>query len=103
MAPLVADRHTAVVVSAATAHTAGFEVYQDGDGQWRWRLRATNGQVVAASGEGFAFKANAIRSIAAVRRLAAEADGHVEVEPATQDELPSRPVGGPRRRVSHAP
>ncbi len=28
-----------------------FELYRDGKGEWRWRLRAENGEVVADSGE----------------------------------------------------
>jgi uncharacterized protein YegP (UPF0339 family) len=30
-----------------------FEVYQDGGGEWRWRLLASNGAVVAVSAEGY--------------------------------------------------
>ena len=30
-----------------------FEVYMDSGGQWRWRLYASNGQVIAVSGEGY--------------------------------------------------
>jgi len=29
------------------------EVYKDSKGEWRWRLKASNGRVVATSGEGF--------------------------------------------------
>jgi uncharacterized protein YegP (UPF0339 family) len=36
-----------------------FEVYADSGGNYRWRLKAANGQTVAASGESFASKANA--------------------------------------------
>lgn len=35
-----------------------FDVYEGRDG-WRWRLRATNGQIVASSNEAFASMANA--------------------------------------------
>jgi len=27
--------------------------YQDNKGEWRWRLRASNGRIVADSGEGY--------------------------------------------------
>jgi uncharacterized protein YegP (UPF0339 family) len=36
-----------------------FEVYADKSGKYRWRLKATNGQTVASSGEPFASKAGA--------------------------------------------
>jgi uncharacterized protein YegP (UPF0339 family) len=36
-----------------------FEVYADKSGRYRWRLKATNGQTVASSGEPFASKAGA--------------------------------------------
>lgn len=38
-----------------------FDVYQDISGEWRWRLWAKNGKVVADSGEGYKRKAGAIR------------------------------------------
>jgi uncharacterized protein YegP (UPF0339 family) len=36
-----------------------FEVYADKSGKHRWRLKATNGQTVASSGEAFASKSGA--------------------------------------------
>lgn len=36
-------------------------VYEASDG-WRWRLKASNGRQVAASGEAFASRANALRA-----------------------------------------
>jgi uncharacterized protein YegP (UPF0339 family) len=33
-----------------------FEVYQDRKGDWRWRRKATNGQIVGASSEGYSSK-----------------------------------------------
>ncbi|RAG82186.1 DUF1508 domain-containing protein [Streptacidiphilus pinicola] len=53
--------------------SAHFEVYQDKAHQWRFRLKAGNGEVVA-SGEGYPTKANAERGCEAVKRAAAEAD-----------------------------
>ena len=44
-----------------------FEVYEDSEGQWRWRLIAGNGRVVADSAEGYARKRNAVRAAQAVR------------------------------------
>ena len=43
-----------------------FEIYQDRRGDWRWRLYARNGRIVADSGEGYARQSGAI---AAMRRL----------------------------------
>jgi uncharacterized protein YegP (UPF0339 family) len=42
-----------------------FEVYKDGKGEYRWRLRTGNGQVIATGGEGYATKANALGGIKA--------------------------------------
>ena len=36
-----------------------FELYADKGGKWRWRAKARNGRIVAASGESFASKSNA--------------------------------------------
>ncbi len=38
-----------------------WEFYQDSKGDWRWRKISTqNGQIVGASSEGFASRANAV-------------------------------------------
>lgn len=29
------------------------EFYQDADGDWRWRMRASNGRIMACSSEGY--------------------------------------------------
>lgn len=49
-----------------------FEVYADKGGKYRWRLKASNGQVVA-SGEAYETKAAAIAGTEAVQRAAAGA------------------------------
>jgi uncharacterized protein YegP (UPF0339 family) len=46
-----------------------FEVYQHKAGEYRWRLKAGNGQVVA-SGEGYDNKPAAVRGTQAVQRAA---------------------------------
>ncbi len=38
------------------------EIYMDEGGEWRWRMRAGNGAIVATSGEGFVRKSYAIES-----------------------------------------
>ncbi|MFC1405775.1 MULTISPECIES: DUF1508 domain-containing protein [Streptacidiphilus] len=53
--------------------SAHFEVYEDKANQWRFRLKAGNGETVA-SGEGYPTKAVAIKGVEAVKRAAAEAD-----------------------------
>ncbi|MEH3143933.1 MAG: DUF1508 domain-containing protein [Methylobacterium frigidaeris] len=44
-----------------------FEIYRDAPGQWRWRLRAENGEVVADSGEGYVRREDCEHGIALVR------------------------------------
>ena len=29
------------------------EIYKDNSGEWRWRLKASNGRIVATGGEGY--------------------------------------------------
>lgn len=50
-----------------------FEIYRDAGGFYRWRLRSSNGQVVASSGESFASRANAERAAEQVKRSAGAA------------------------------
>lgn len=38
------------------------EVFQAKDGEWRWRMRARNGKIVADSGEGYRRKQGAVRA-----------------------------------------
>lgn len=40
-----------------------FELFEDTDGKWRWNAKARNGRKVAASGESFASRRNAERSM----------------------------------------
>jgi len=39
------------------------EVYQDAKGEWRWRAKASNGRIVAESGEGYSSMSGAERAI----------------------------------------
>lgn len=39
-----------------------FVIYEDEAGEWRWRLKASNGRIVADSAEGYARKRNAMRA-----------------------------------------
>jgi uncharacterized protein YegP (UPF0339 family) len=55
-----------------------FELYQDKGGDYRFRLKAGNGEVIA-TGQGYASKSSALNGIESVRRNAADAEV-VEVE-----------------------
>lgn len=44
-----------------------YEVYKDANGEWRWRLRAANNQVIATSGEGYANRADCLTAIDLVK------------------------------------
>jgi uncharacterized protein YegP (UPF0339 family) len=50
-----------------------FEVYEDRGGKYRFRLKASNGQVVAV-GEAYETKAAALKGCEAVQRAAAGAE-----------------------------
>jgi hypothetical protein len=49
-----------------------FELYQDGRGEFRFRLKAGNGEIIAVS-EGYKSKAGALNGIESVRSNAADA------------------------------
>jgi uncharacterized protein YegP (UPF0339 family) len=51
---------------------AKFEVYRDNAGEFRFRLKASNGQVIA-NGEGYKTKAGVLTGIASIKRSAADA------------------------------
>lgn len=51
-----------------------FELYVDNAGEWRWRLVATNEEIIATSGEGYTSKQGAERGIESVKRAAPVAE-----------------------------
>lgn len=53
---------------------AKFEMYQDKSTEYRWRLRATNQQIIASSGEGYKSKESCRNGIEAVKRDAPTAE-----------------------------
>ncbi len=53
--------------------TATFELYEDSAGDYRWRLRHENGNVIADSGEGYASRQKARQGIESVRANAPDA------------------------------
>lgn len=46
-----------------------FELYQDKGGDWRFRLKAGNGEIIA-TGQGYSSKSGALNGIDSVRRNA---------------------------------
>ena len=50
-----------------------FELYTDKSGEYRFRLKASNGEVIAIS-EGYSSKSAALNGIDSVRRNAADAE-----------------------------
>lgn len=49
-----------------------FELFTDKGGQWRFNLKASNGQVIASS-EGYSSKASALSGVESVRKNAPDA------------------------------
>jgi uncharacterized protein len=47
---------------------AKFELSKDKAGEYRWRLRHQNGNIIADSGEGYVTKANALNGIESVKK-----------------------------------
>jgi uncharacterized protein YegP (UPF0339 family) len=54
--------------------SAAFEIYEDAGGQWRWRLRHRNGNIIADSGQGYASRSGAEEAINGVKQNAPNAD-----------------------------
>lgn len=50
-----------------------FEVFKDHAGEWRWRLTAANGRIIADSAEGYSKRSAVLKAIARVREVAAVA------------------------------
>jgi uncharacterized protein YegP (UPF0339 family) len=50
-----------------------FELYQDKSGEFRFRLKAGNGEVIATSGESYKTKAAAVNGIESIKKNVAEA------------------------------
>ena len=56
-----------------------FEVYTDKRGEFRYRLKATNGQIIAV-GEGYKAKASCLKGIESIRKNAPEAPMVIDIE-----------------------
>ena len=57
---------------------AQFELYKDEAGEYRWRFRADNGEIIADSGEGYVNKSDCKHGIELVKQQApgAEIEDH---------------------------
>jgi uncharacterized protein YegP (UPF0339 family) len=70
---LTAAPRPAVARQPDKKSAATFEVYKDKAGEYRWRLRTTNTQVIATSGEGYSSKRACEDGIASVKKNAPDA------------------------------
>ena len=68
----VAALEDQTVEGFATEKHPTFEVYKDNKGEYRFRRKATNGQIIA-TGEGYVAKASCLNGVESVRRNAPEA------------------------------
>ena len=50
-----------------------FEVYADKAGEYRWRLKASNGRQIASSGEGYKARGDCLKGIASLQKNAPDA------------------------------
>ena len=69
----VANLEDQTVEGYETAKHPKFEVYADKAGEFRFRLKATNGEVIATS-EGYTSKAGCLNGVESVRKNAVDAD-----------------------------
>ena len=73
VAKIAADANLADLTLEQDAIHPKFELYQDKAGEFRFRLKARNGQVIAVS-EGYTTKASCENGIASVKKNAPEAE-----------------------------
>jgi uncharacterized protein YegP (UPF0339 family) len=51
-----------------------FELYNDRHGDWRWRLKAKNGKIIADSAEGYKNRSHAFKMASNLWKYAEDAD-----------------------------
>jgi uncharacterized protein YegP (UPF0339 family) len=61
------------VVNEHHASQAQFELYEDQDGKWRWRLRHRNGNILAGDGQGYSDRSGTWDGIESMNRNAPSA------------------------------
>jgi amphi-Trp domain-containing protein len=64
------EREGGVETETEGGSGATFELYEDSAGEYRWRLRHRNGNIIADGGEGYASKQKAIQGIDSVKKNA---------------------------------
>ena len=69
----IANLEDKTVEPVVTARCPKFEVYTDKGGEFRFRLKATNGQIIAVS-EGYTSKNSCMNGIESVRKNAVDGD-----------------------------
>jgi uncharacterized protein YegP (UPF0339 family) len=57
-----------------TVGEAAIEIFEDGAGEHRWRLRHRNGTILATGGEGYSDRSGAVDGVNSVKRNAPGAD-----------------------------
>ncbi len=62
------EAYLAAQLGSLRSSQSQFELYEDRGGQWRWRLRHSNGNLIAGGGQGYTRKESAQNGIQAVRR-----------------------------------
>jgi len=60
---------------------AKLQIYRDARREWRWRLKASNGRIMADGGEGYRRRASARHAAARVRTILTGDLPVVEVQP----------------------
>jgi uncharacterized protein YegP (UPF0339 family) len=60
-----------------------FDVYRDTNREWRWRLVAANGEPIAASGEGYVRRSDAL---AAVQLVKGAGNGQIMIRRTPEEE-----------------
>jgi uncharacterized protein YegP (UPF0339 family) len=55
-----------------------YHYYKDSKGEWRWRLKAANGRILADSGEGYTTEHECLAAIAKIDRVKASKDAPVK-------------------------
>lgn len=83
--------------------SAKFEVYKDRGGEFRWRLRATNTQILATSGDAYKAKRDCLHAIESVKRAAANAPVEEMVDGAAAGEREAATEGQPKTPGERAP
>ncbi|MFC2075562.1 YegP family protein [candidate division KSB1 bacterium] len=69
---LADEKARKLLLGAGSLSGCRFEVFRDKKGEYRWRLRARNGRIVADSGEGYKRKSDCLHGIRLVSLVPAD-------------------------------